>query len=331
MRRPLAIAGLAAAAGLVAWAVLDLRVAAGGWLIGFVFWTGPVLGALLLGLVGRLTGGPWRAAVAPLAAAAPVLLFLFAPLAAGRGAVYAWAGQGTPPEPAGLWLSPALFVLRGAVALAVWAGVSMMLARGRGGRLGPALGLLAHGLFLGLVGLDWITALRPGWVSSNLAMSLAAQQVAAAAALAGLLGLGGGDARAARDLAGLLAAGVLGTAYLAFMDYLVVWYGDLPAKIPWYLVRTQAWWWTLAPASLAVGAAAPLVILAAGRAPWPERLRLAAGPALLGLLLYQLFMIAPPFGAGVLVPALLALVAQAAALAEGGRRLATASEEVAHA
>ena len=44
------------------------------------------------------------------------------------------------------------------------------------------------------------------------------------------------------DLGSLLIAGVLLWAYLAFMQFLIIWEEDIPAEIGWYLKRLDGGW-----------------------------------------------------------------------------------------
>jgi hypothetical protein len=102
------------------------------------------------------------------------------------------------------------------------------------------------------------------------------------------------------DYAGGLVGGVIATGYFVFMSYMVVWYGDIPETASWYLPRTPfAWsWMPAAAAMLSVTGVAAVVGL--------NQRRLAARLCLAGLWLYLLWWIAPSFGAGAIVPAVLA-------------------------
>jgi hypothetical protein len=273
----------------------------------------------------------WGARTRVLAAAAPGLLVLWLPIALGLPLIYPWAG-GVEPGEASPYLEPASFIVRGLAALAVWALLGWRLGRGGLSRGFLGIALAAHGVLVVMVAVDWVLSLSPGWMASNFGMNLAAQQIAAGAAAAALVGGGGATATVRRDLTTLVVAGVLGVAYLAFMDYLVVWYGDQPDRVVWYLARDDDVSRLLVGAALAVGALAPAIIAASPGLSTGLKARLAAACALAGLGLYQLFLLRPLIGGLSLLAALLGLVVQGAALAWlGVRRSPGAAErELAH-
>jgi hypothetical protein len=48
------------------------------------------------------------------------------------------------------------------------------------------------------------------------------------------------------DLAGLMFAALILWAYVSFSQYLIIWSGNLPEEIPWYLKRMQGTWGAVA-------------------------------------------------------------------------------------
>ena len=53
----------------------------------------------------------------------------------------------------------------------------------------------------------------------------------------------GGDARiGCNDLGNLMLAFTMLWAYMSFCQYLIIWSGNLPEEIPWYLRRTRGGW-----------------------------------------------------------------------------------------
>jgi hypothetical protein len=82
-------------------------------------------------------------------------------------------------------------------------------------------------------------------------------------------------------LRGLLSAAALAWIYLHFMQYLIVWYGNLPEEVRWYEIRARAW-----PLLTWLAALQSLVFIATW---WPFSARrvplavLAGGTLLLGL------------------------------------------------
>lgn len=318
----LAIPALCAVA-LAALAFVQPAAAARGWMIAFVAAGTPVLGGVLLSLIGGLTGGRWVPAVRRLAAAAPALLPLFLLLWLASPKVYPWIGNPHTPAHSPQFLGPALFGLRSLVGLVIWSVLAVLMVRGRASRVVLGLGILAHAVLLLLLSVDWILSLQPGWMSTDFPMSLAGQQVAAAAAFAILVTAASEGERS--DLGVLLIAGVIGVAYFGFMDFLVVWYGNLPDKVAWYLVRGGLAGRTLAVIALVLGAAAPPVLRALPRLSVGVKTRAMAVCALAGLVAYQLFLLVPALSAVSLAAAVLALVVQGAALVWTAGRVLSAA------
>ena len=322
MSTPARIAGFVGVAALVGWAILAVIAptpALQGWLIGFIAVSGPMLGALAACLIHRLTGGAWgRAFGAPLHSAAkttPLLCLYILPVLVGAPLIYAWAAApgALDAQTHRLFLNLPLFILRSAIAVLGWSALALRLPciEGPRGRLGAGLGLVFHAIAVSVVAVDWVLSVLPGWTSSNFGMELAVMQLAAAFTWAGLAGGAAATERDVGDLIGLLFATVLGLTYLEFVSFLVVWYGDKPALDAWYLLRARPPW--QAPVWIALGfdlLAIGLMILR--RALGARRaLRLISVAVLAGLFSYQLWLLAPAFGAACLPDAALALVAMA--------------------
>ena len=106
------------------------------------------------------------------------------------------------------------------------------------------------------------------------------------------------DDRVRGDIGGLLIATLLGCVYLELMTYIVVWYGNLPEKVAWY-VRRQA---TL-PTVAIMAAAILSVLVFALLLPRSLRcsragLRLAGSLVLLAAVADWIYTLAPDLPAG---------------------------------
>jgi hypothetical protein len=161
-----------------------------GWLLAWIaFGTAPA-GSLVLLLVHRITGGRWGEALGPclrpVAALLPLVALGFLGVAVALPALYPWAADpgAVKPEVAALYLSPALFTARGAVALLGWAVLAGLMLSGRASRLVAGLGLAVYGLTISLVPVDWILSLEPRFTSSAFGAGFALHQLLAALALA---------------------------------------------------------------------------------------------------------------------------------------------------
>jgi uncharacterized membrane protein YeaQ/YmgE (transglycosylase-associated protein family) len=301
----------AAALGLIG-CIVGLAVApqaaARAWLAAFVFCASVPLGALILLAVGPLSRARWVAALQPTlragSAMLPVLALAFIPVLAGSPWLYPWTAASSPTH--SLYLNLPFFVLRSIVYFAIWAGLWLGLPRPT-----PAPAALILLLFsLSFAAIDWLMSLDAPWSSSVYGLLVSAAWVSIA--LAGTALLYAGNAKPEREtlhaLGTMLFAATLVTAYLAFMQFLIVWEENLPDEIVWYARRTGGGWSVVLGANILCQFAAPFLLLLFRRVKAsPRGLGLAAASALLGGWLGFLWLVAGDQRAWLDLAALLAL------------------------
>jgi hypothetical protein len=308
MTRRLALAALVFALVCAIGWVVDARALLAGYLAAWWFVTGALLGGLANVWLHDLTGGAWGEAIrAPLLRAArwlPLACVLFLPVLAGMRLLYPWTAAVAPAAPAAafkaLWLSPGFFIVRSLGYLLLWSALAWLAARptARHSRGAAAASLLAYAFSVGLASVDWIMSLQPEWYSSVFGWLAAAGQMLSGLALAVLLI----DREAVRqrlpDLGNLLLMYVMTWAYLAYVQFLIIWAANLPHEIVWYLRRSAPGWVALAWVLLAFHGAGPVLILLSRRAKQAPRLlgMLAAG--LLGAHLLDCWWLVLPSVAG---------------------------------
>jgi hypothetical protein len=312
------------AAAVVGCALIAPKVAAAGWLVGFLFWSEIVIGSLLLMMIHRLTGGRWGFAllpgIQPLAATIPLLFVLIVPVFIAIPLLYPWAGGSgaIAPDVLTAYLNVPWFIGRSLIALAGWSALALLLPRFAGprGQLLAAVGLAFGCVVIGPIGFDWILSIAPPFASSSFGASLAVTQLIAALAFVLVLAPAPAGDPATGDLGGLLLAFTLGITYIDFMAVLVIWYGDVPHTSAWFVARTHPPWTTLAWASFLLVSLVPFGSLVLARVRTRRSaLRVVAVGVLIGLFCYDAYLVAPPFGIGVLLPALLATIAIGLAVA----------------
>ncbi len=189
-------------------------------------------------------------------------------------------------------------------------------APGRRPRLG-SLALVVHLPIATLFAFDAFAALQPGWFSTALGPRYVSSQAVAGFAVVTLLqcmrAVGGRAPadQARQDLGTLLFASIVFWVYIAFMQFLIIWIGDLPREIGWYLDRSAPGWIAVLCAALALKAAIPGVLLCSRRVKRDARvLGTVAALVLAGHLLDLVWQMSPPFAAAVwtrwlLIPAAL--------------------------
>jgi len=242
------------------------------------------------------------------------MLLLVLPVLALLPALYPWAagGAGADPDVAHYYLNWPFFIGRTAVAFCGWIVIALALPRltGTAAALIGALGLIFHGFIIGIVGLDWVLALQPPFHSTSFGADLAFLQLASALAWTALLIPASEDKQTRADLGGLLLATLLGITYINFMALLVIWYGDLPNRVFWFVDRDH-WPWTLLAAFFFIcGSVVPIFSLFVGRVRASVLgLRVVAAVTLVGIASFETYLVVPPFGVVALAATALALLA----------------------
>ncbi|MBK1621973.1 hypothetical protein [Afifella marina] len=241
---------------------------AGAWLIAWLFLIGFPAGSLVLLLAHGLTGGDWgfvaRPFLAAMALTMPLLAVAFLPIALSLPDIYVWAGHAGAVRHEGVaevYLNSPAFLLRSVVILVLWSALAVLAALVPLGPVISGLGILAYGLSISFGSVDWLMSLDPKWFSTAYPALLGISQVGSALALLSVLrGVFGQEARNG-DFAGLLIAAILGVTYLAFIQYLVMWSGNLPEKVGWYVGRLTPSATALVSTTFIVGSVLPFSML----------------------------------------------------------------------
>lgn len=243
------------------------------YLFAYMFWLGLALGSSAIVLLIHLAGGGWGFVIRRILEAAamtlPLMLVLFVPIVLGMGALYEWTHpdivEGDPVLLGkSAYLNVEFFLIRAAIYFVVWIGIAYLLNRWSAEqdqtgdpalsdrlRLLARFGLALYFLTMTFAAIDWVMSLEPHWFSSIFGVLFIIGQglssMAFAIAVAGLLSAREPLADIAtparfNDLGGLLLAFVMFWAYISLSQYLIIWSGNLPEEVTWYLHRTQGGW-----------------------------------------------------------------------------------------
>jgi hypothetical protein len=313
------IIAVAATAALVVAAIFAGRMTAAGWLLALTYASLFPIGSLALLMIHRLTGGRWgeglEPLLRPLSLATPLLLVFVIPVLVAAPTLFNWqhgfSGEVTHSVRL-IYLNIPSYVARALIVLAGWSVFAYILPEPQApsARLIAGLGLLFHGIAVTVIGFDWILVAQPEFVSTSFGASVAFTQLLAALALAAVLA-----PRNLPDLGALMLVVALGITYTDFMAVLVMWYGDVPAKVFWFADRLVEPWRALAVAAFVLASLMPIVLLVFARVrASPGALRFVGACCLAGLAVYQIWLLAPAFGAGIIATAAIALGAMAAFL-----------------
>ena len=131
-------------------------------------------------------------------------------------------------------------------------------------------GLVFWGFSVTFMAVDWVLSLDPHWFSTMFGLLfMAGQGLSSMAFLVTLLVLLSyrrpmSDVLTPRhlhDLGKLLLMMVMVWAYFSFSQFLIIWAGNLPEEIPWYLERLNGGWQYIALALVLGHFALPFALL----------------------------------------------------------------------
>ena len=243
------------------------------YLVGFLFWTGLSLGCLCVLMIHLLTGGGWgymvRRFLEAAATVLPLMAVLFAPVYLGVHRLYPWAQPEVVRQMEALakrhaYLNVPMFTVRSVLSFALFIGAAYFLSRGSRAQdrtadpaptrrlrafSGPAL--LVFVLVASLATVDWIMVLEPvfystvfpaqviiGWILSTFAFcTVMLAYVHEHAPWKGVV-----RTEHFHSLGNFLLAFVMMWAYLAVSQLIIIWSGNLPKEIGWYLHRVADGW-----------------------------------------------------------------------------------------
>ena len=272
-QRALLVGGAALLVGLVG-AVLNVDQFLKSWLIGFLFCLSLAVGSLALLMLQHLSGGQWglvsRRIFEAGSATMPAVALMFVPIVFGLPEIFLWARPEAVAADRILqmkapYLNVPFFLIRAVIYFAFWIGCAWVLnkwsAEQEHGRMTTTLdavrfrkvsapGLLFLVLMVTFASVDWIMSLDPHWFSTvfglltvagygltTLALTIVVLAIVDRAVPGSFL-----STRHFHDLGKLLLAFVMLWAYLSFSQFLIIWSGNLPEEIPWYINRVRGVW-----------------------------------------------------------------------------------------
>jgi hypothetical protein len=217
-----------------------------------------------------VTGGAWGLVIRrPCEAATrtiPLVALMFVPILIGINNLYPWPHKNLDENliHKAPYLNIPFFLIRAAIYLGGWMLLSWWLNRnsaiederghdavhGRFGRT-AAPGLIFWAFSVTFMSIDWIMSVDPHWFSTIFGLLFMASQGLTSMAflitvmvvlsfrrpMSEVL-----TPRHLHDLGKLLLALVMVWAYFSFSQFLIIWSGNLPEEIPWYLIRLNNGW-----------------------------------------------------------------------------------------
>lgn len=277
MRRlALALGAICLGLGLPGW-FFNPRQFFISYLFGELVWLGVALGCLAFLMIHYLTGGKWgwpvRRFFEAAAGTLPLLGLFFLPLFFGSQYLYPWAIPARVAADEGLrqkafYLNLPFFAARAFIVFAIWSVLAFLLnkwSREQDATIAPepmkwlrqlsGPGLVIYPLTITVAFVDWVMSLEADWYSTMFPILVCIGQMLSGLAFVILLLAWIGPRSSLSEILGkenfhhlgsLLLAFTMLWAYLAFAQLLVIWSGNLPHEISWYLHRIAGGWrWIL--------------------------------------------------------------------------------------
>ncbi|MEQ8847058.1 quinol:cytochrome C oxidoreductase [Botrimarina sp.] len=274
----LALLGVAAAIGYLAglW-----QQFAHAYLLAVMYVTSLGVGGLFFVIGHHLTGGRWGTTVRRLAEVTAgtiwVSALLYIPILVavlvGSDSLYPWAGLWVEGEfvsndpilrSKSVYLEPTFFALRTVIYFGLWIWMSrtmlrlsvkqdqsdpMQRAKSMQWWAGPMV--LIYALSMNFAAFDWMMSLEPHWFSTMFGVYFFTGSFGGALALTLLIAVAAQSRGALtqsvttehlHDLAKLMFAFVVFWGYIAFSQYLLIWYAAIPEETLWYDIRQMGIW-----------------------------------------------------------------------------------------
>jgi len=323
------IAGIVFLVVLAAGAFINAREFFQAYLIGWTFWTGIAVGSLALLMLQHLTGGGWGLVIRRSLEAAtrtlPLMAVLFIPVLIGAHSIYhewmdpAEVAKHPAVQSKASYLNLPFFTVRFVIYFGVWIALAYFLNkwslaqdRTADNRYTKNMRVLSGGGMVALIfsvtfaSIDWYMSIEPDWFSTIYGfIFVAAWSLSALAFVIAVMARLSREEPMRRivaplhfhDLGKLLLALVMLWAYFAFSQFLIIWSGNLPEEITWYIRRIHGGWGALIIMIGILHFAAPfLFLLSRGIKRNPGKLVFIAVLVLVMRSVDLLWMLAPAFG-----------------------------------
>jgi hypothetical protein len=288
-RRLVSCVGVVGALTFFVGLFVDPSSAWAGYLAGFLLLSGVAVVGPFFRSIHELTGSRWSTPLLPIfdrtAALLPFVFVAGAGLVAGAHRIYPWAlpheaaadasAHGAAGHAFDAWWSIPFFAARLFLIVALWTYGARLVARSDAASVErrkkrAAFFVALFGATFSLAAFDWAGGLTPHWPSTAFALDLVSGAAQSGLAIVVLLvfaeqrGSGAGgrlDVDARNDLGKLLLALSMFWAYVAYCQYGLIWYANLPEETPRLLARAVGGFAELTLANVLLNGVLPFLVL----------------------------------------------------------------------
>ncbi|MGD0466990.1 MAG: hypothetical protein ABSA54_01310 [Terriglobales bacterium] len=243
------------------------------YLLGYMVWLGLTLGCIGFLMLLHMTGGAWGLVIRRMLEAGtrtlPLMVVLFVPVVLGLRRLYVWTHADAVAKDERVkaltqtYLTSGGFIGRAILYFAIWGFLVYLLNRWSAEQDNPptrdlpklrktsAAGLILYAFAMSFAAIDWVMSLTPPWISTIYAMIYLVGQCLAAMCfmvvvetilhrykpISMLL-----KPREVQDHGKLMLTFVMLWAYFSFSQLLIIWSGNLPDEISFYVRRFHGGW-----------------------------------------------------------------------------------------
>jgi len=248
------------------------------YLLAFIAWLGVTLGSMAILMIRHLTGGGWGMVIRRIMGAAmrciPLMALLFVPILFGLPRLYVWARPLNSVSDLKLrahladitqsYLNVRGFVERAIIYFAIWYLLSFLLSRWSREQNQPPLrdnsarfkavsgpGLILYAFTISFAAIDWIMSIDPTWISTIYGLIILIGELLSAMCFAVVIERILVPYKPmsemlkpsfVHDHGKWMLTFIMVWAYFSFSQWLIIWAGNLPDEITWYMKRLNGGW-----------------------------------------------------------------------------------------
>jgi len=248
------------------------------YLLGYMDWLGVTLGSMAILMIRHLTGGGWGMVIRRILGAAmrclPLMAVLFVPILFGLPKLYVWARpldsiadkhlREHLQELTKTYLTVHGFIIRAAIYLAIWNLLSFLLTKWSKEQDSPSSrdntpgfkavsgpGLILYAFTISFAAIDWVMSIDPSWISTIYGLLILSGELLSAMCFAVVVERILVDYKPMSELlkpdfvhdhGKWMLTFTMVWAYFSFSQWLIIWAGNLPEEITWYMRRLNGGW-----------------------------------------------------------------------------------------
>ncbi|MGA8442997.1 MAG: hypothetical protein WB762_07455 [Candidatus Sulfotelmatobacter sp.] len=267
------------------------------YLLGFMCWLGVALGSMAIVMIRHLTGGGWGTVIRRILGAAmrtlPLLAILFIPVFFGIHRLYIWAQPLGNVQDKHLrehleqitqsYLTVNGFIVRAIIYFAIWNVLSFLLSKWSKQTDHPDApdnsqrfkavagpGLILYAFTISFAAIDWLMSLDPSWISTIFGLVILIGEVLSGICFAVVVERILFNYKPmsemlkpefVHDHGKWMMTFIMVWAYFSFSQWLIIWAGNLPSEIAFYLKRLSGGWGWIGLALVLFHFAIPFAIL----------------------------------------------------------------------